>query len=235
MRSRQLFRQSLHAELLLRCRRESEHLDDGVAAPQSQLTYGYDAGGRLNLITSSLNAEPNYPPTLFSASGSTTSPCRSSSLPAYDGANQLQYAQIGFSSQTQPVITTTRCYDNRLRPTQKTDTGQISTPGVAASTTVTISGAEQSIGGSGTPAQATGTISLTYSGGQQALRQAIPFFASSSITLPDGYRASFVASTNSALTTANTLAGVLNSAFSPVQRRWLPRRKRERRLGAADH
>ena len=48
------------------------------------------------------------------------------------------------------------------------------------------------------------------------MQHAIPLFASSSITLPDGYRASFVASTNSALATANTLAAVLNSAFSPV-------------------
>jgi RHS repeat-associated protein len=188
---------------------------NGVTSPQAQLTYGYDAGGRLNLITSSLNTEPNYPPTLFSASASIPSPCTTSStLYAYDGANQLQYAQIGFSSQTQPVITTTRCYDNRLRPTQETDAGQISTPGVAASATVTISGAERSIGGSGTATQATGTIVLSYSGAQ--VMRAIPFLVGSSITLPDGYHAGFVPSTNSALATANSLAAVLNGAFSPV-------------------
>jgi hypothetical protein len=106
---------------------------NGVTSPQATLTYGYDPGGRLNLITSSLNTEPNYPSTLFSASASTTNPCgTSSSFPAYDGANQLQYAQIGFSSGTQPVVTTTRCYDDRLRPTKETDVGQVvSTPGVA--------------------------------------------------------------------------------------------------------
>jgi len=188
---------------------------NGVTAPQAQLTYGYDAGGRLDLITSSLSSEPNYPPTLFSASASTTtSPCPSSSLPAYDGANQLQYAQIGFSSGTQPVITTTRCYDNRLRPTQETDSGQVATPGVAASTTVTISGAEQSIGASGTPTQAKGTISLSYSGAQVV--GARPLYVGNSITLPDGYHASFVATANSAIVVANALAAVLNSVYSPV-------------------
>jgi hypothetical protein len=66
---------------------------------QATLTYAYDPGGRLGLITSTLNTELNYPATLFSASASTTmSPCPSSPLlQAYDGANQLQYAQIGFS------------------------------------------------------------------------------------------------------------------------------------------
>ena len=189
---------------------------NGVTAPQATLTYGYDPGGRLTLITSTLNTEPNYPPTLFSASASTTtSPCPSSSLPAYDGANQLQYAQIGFSSGTQPVITTTRCYDNRLRPTQETDTGQVVlTPGVAASTTVTISGAEQSIGGSGTATQATGTISLSYSGAQVV--GARPLYLGNSITLPDGYHVSFVATANSAIVVANALAAVLNTVSSPV-------------------
>ena len=189
---------------------------NGVTAPQATLTYGYDPGGRLTLITSTLNTEPNYPPILFSASASTTtSPCLSSSLPAYDGANQLQYAQMGFSSGTQPVITTTRCYDNRLRPTQETDTGQVVlTPGVAASTTVTISGAEQSIGGSGTATQATGTISLSYSGAQVV--GARPLYLGNSITLPDGYHVSFVATANSAIVVANALAAVLNTVSSPV-------------------
>ena len=190
---------------------------NGVTAPQATLTYGYDPGGRLNLITSTLNTEPNYPSTLFSASASTTNPCTSTSpsLPAYDGANQLQYAQIGFSSGTQPVITTTRCYDNRLRPTQETDTGQVvSTPGVAASTMVTISGAEQSIGGSGTATQATGTISLSYSGAQVVGPR--PLYLGNSITLPDGYHVSFVATANSAIVVANALAAVLNTVSSPV-------------------
>jgi hypothetical protein len=160
--------------------------------------------------------EPNYPPTLFSASASTTSPCgTSSSLPAYDGANQLQYAQIGFSSGTQLLITTTRCYDKRLRPTNETDLGQeVSTPGVAASTTVTISCAEQSIGASGTPTQAIGTISLSYSGAQVLGPR--PLYVGNSITLPDGYHASFVATANSAIVVANALAAVLNSVYSPV-------------------
>ncbi|HEY2019269.1 MAG TPA: hypothetical protein VGH38_37435, partial [Bryobacteraceae bacterium] len=188
---------------------------NGVTSPQAKLTYLYDAGGRLNLITSSLNTEPNYPSTLFSARASTVSPCTSSPLQAYDGANQLQYAQIGFSSGTQPVITTTRCYDNRLRPTNETDLGQVvSTPGTAASTTVTISGTEQSIGGSGTPTHATGTISLTYSGAQVIGPR--PLLLGNSITLPDGYHASFVATANSAIVVANALAAVLNSVSSPV-------------------
>ena len=113
------------------------------------------------------------------------------------------------------MITTTRCYDNRLRPTQETDTGQVVlTPGVAASTTVTISGAEQSIGGSGTATQATGTISLSYSGAQVV--GARPLYLGNSITLPDGYHVSFVATANSAIVVANALAAVLNTVSSPV-------------------
>jgi hypothetical protein len=37
-----------------------------------------------------------------------------------------------------------------------------------------------------------------------------------SITLPDGYHASFVATANSAIVVANALAAVLNSVSSPV-------------------
>ncbi len=63
-------------------------------------------------------------------------------------------------------------------------------------------------------AQATGTISLTYSGAQ--VMGARPMYLSNSITLPDGYHAPFVATANSAIVVANALAAVLNSVSSPV-------------------
>jgi hypothetical protein len=135
-----------------------------IFTPQETFAYGYDAGGRLDVITSTLNGGPGSPATLFSASSSAPSnPCgTSSTLPPYDGANQLQYAQVGNSAQNRPAVTTTRCYDDRLRPTKETDVGQhLSAPGVAASTTVTISGAEQLIAASGTAKQAMATLSFT--------------------------------------------------------------------------
>jgi hypothetical protein len=191
---------------------------NGAVTPQAQFTYGYDAGGRLASVTSSLDSPPNYPSTLFSANSSTTSDCGGSSsvtLTAYDGANQLQYAQMGLVGQGQPAVTSTRCYDTRLRPTFGSDMGAMSTPGVPASTTVTISGAEQSIAGSGAATQATGTIALSYSG-TQSLGKFTPLLVGNSITLPGGYHASFVATGTSALVVANALASVLNNASSPV-------------------
>jgi hypothetical protein len=85
---------------------------------------------------------------------------------------------------------------------------------VPASATVTISGSEQSIGAGGTATPATGTISLSYSGSQFV--GAGPLFLSNSITLPDGYHVSFLATASSAITVANALAAVLNTTASPV-------------------
>jgi hypothetical protein len=154
-----------------------------------------------------------HPPKLFSATTSSATACGSSGVPSYDAGNQLQYAQIAISAQSQAAMTTTRCYDNRMRPTSETDSGVVSTP-VAATVTVTVSGAEQSIGGSGTPTQATGTISFTDSGAQVVRAQ--PLFLSNSITLPDGYHVGFVTPVETAIGVANSLASVLNEASSPV-------------------
>ncbi len=185
---------------------------NGVAGSPIQLSYQYDAGGRLDLVSSSLNGDANHPATLFAASA-TGSGCGGPSLTAYNGADQLQVAQMGVTAQ-QTALSITRCYDNRLRVVSETDQGQDSTPGVAASTTVTISGSENSIAGSGTAAQATGTISLSYSGA--LVIGARPLYASNSITLPDGYHVSFIATANSAITVANAIAAVLNTVSSPV-------------------
>ncbi len=171
----------------------------------NQRNYSYDPAGQLSIVTADarlVGAQDSGAVTLFNS-------------PTYNAAGQLTAAALNPTNQ-QSTIGLTRTYDNRLRPLSESDTGQVGTPGTPATVTVSVTGTEGSIGGSGTPTQAAGTISLTYSGGQQAMQHAIPLFASSSITLPDGYRASFVASTNSALATANTLASVLNSAFSPV-------------------
>lgn len=83
-----------------------------------------------------------------------------------------------------------------------------------ASATVTISGSEQSIGSGGTATPATGTISLTYSGSQVVGPR--PLILGNSITLPDGYHVSFLATANSAVTVANALAAALNTTVSPV-------------------
>ena len=92
---------------------------------------------------------------------------------------------------------------------------QQSTPGAAAMTTVTISGTEALMTGGGTAKPATGTISLTYSGGAM-VKEAIPLYLGNSITLPDGYHVGFIATANSAIKVANALAAVLNQTASPV-------------------
>ncbi len=182
-----------------------------TAGGSAQLSYGYDSGERLASVISNW---PMGPVNLFCATSAAGNGCPAASQPTYDAAGHLTYAQFAVNAQ-QPALTLTRAYDSRLRPIAETVTGQAA-GGTPASITVTVSGTEQSIGAGGTPAPASGTISLSYSGGQQAMQHAIPLFASSSVTLPDGYHAPFIASINSALATANNLAAVLNSAYSPV-------------------
>jgi hypothetical protein len=186
---------------------------NGVANPGVQITNVYDGAARLMTVTSTWS-DSEHPPTLFHATAGSTAACGLTGVPAYDAANQLQYAQIAVNAQSQAAFSTTRCYDNRLRPTSETDASLQSAPGMPASTTVTVSGAEQSIGGTGTATQATGTISLTYSGAQ--VIGARPLYLGNSITLPDGYHVSFVATANSAVVVANALAAVLNTVSSPV-------------------
>ena len=187
---------------------------NGVANPGVLFTYSYDCANRLGMITSSWDAPPNYPATLFAATPGGSGNCPTSSNSNYTPTNQLQNAQIALVATNMPAMTVARTYDSRLRPTSETDTAEQSTPGVPASAVVTISGAEQSIAGSGNPTAATGTISLSYSGGQ--MMGARPLYVGNSITLPDGYHASFVATANSAVVVANALAAVLNAAASPV-------------------
>jgi RHS repeat-associated protein len=186
---------------------------NGVANPGVQITNVYDGAARLMTVTSTWS-DSEHPPTLFHATAGSTAACGLTSVPAYDAANQLQYAQIAVNAQSQAAFSTTRCYDNRLRPTSETDASLQSAPGMPASTAVTVSGAEQSIGGTGTATQATGAISLSYSGAQ--VIGARPLYLGNSITLPDGYHVSFVATANSAVVVANALAAVLNTVSSPV-------------------
>jgi RHS repeat-associated protein len=178
----------------------------------NQRNYSYNKAGELNTVTADarlVGAQDAGLVTLFNS-------------PTYNASGQLTAASLAINPTTQQsMIGLTRTYDNRLRPLSESDTGQVGTPGTPATATVNVTGTEQSIGGSGTPTQATGAISLSYSGGALVRDGADPsrvqpLLVGSSITLPDGYHASFVPSSNSALATANTLAGVLNSAFSPV-------------------
>jgi RHS repeat-associated protein len=175
--------------------------------------YDYDGAGRLAGLTSSWS-DSEHPSPLFCAGSISGVNCPNQSAEAYNASGQLQNAQLALNSTNQPALTLTRNYDLRLRPTSETVAGQTGTPGVAASAMVTVSGSEQSIGGSGTAAQATGNISLSYSGAQTMVVR--PLYASNSITLPDGYHASFVATGNSAVTVANAIASVLNANSSPV-------------------
>ena len=172
----------------------------------NQRNYSYDAASPLSMLTADarlVGGQDAGPITLFAS-------------PAYDAAGQLTAASLALNPSTQQsTIEVSRTYDLRLRPLSESDTGQVGTPGTAATVTVNITGTEQSIG-SGTPAAATGTISLSYSGGQQAMLRAQPLFVASSILLPNGYHTSFVASAASALGTANAIANALNQATSPV-------------------
>ncbi len=172
----------------------------------------YDTASHLNMVTADarlVGAQDAGVITLFTS-------------PTYNAAGELTAASLAVSPSTQQsMIGLTRTYDLRLRPLSESDAGQVGTPGTPATVTVNVTGTEKSIGGSGTPAQATGTISFSYAGGALVKEgaggsRAIPFIVGSSITLPDGYHAGFTPSTNSALATASSLAAVLNGAFSPV-------------------
>lgn len=171
----------------------------------NQRNYSYDAASHLSTVTADarmVGGQDAGPVTLFTS-------------PAYDAAGQLTAAGLAVSPSTrQSMIGLTRTYDFRLRPLSELDTGQVGTPGTPATVTVNVTGTEQSIGGSGTPTQATGAISLSYSG-TQVIREG-PLYVGNSITLPDGYHASFIATANSAIMVANALAAVLNAASSPV-------------------
>jgi RHS repeat-associated protein len=134
--------------------------------------------------------------------------------PTYNASGMLTGASLAVDPLLeQPSMGVTRGYDSRLRPISETDT-QLPPVSTSATVTVNVSGTEQSTGGSGTASPATGTIVFSYSGAQ--VMRATPLFVGSSITLPDGYRTSFVAPSNSAVGVANALAAVLNTASSPV-------------------
>jgi RHS repeat-associated protein len=178
----------------------------------NQRNYMYDTVSHLSTVTADarlVGAQDAGATTLFAS-------------PTYNAAGQLTAASLAVNPSTQQsMIGLNRTYDLRLRPLSESDAGQVGTPGTPATATVNVTGTEKSIGGSGTPAQAAGTISLSYAGGALVKEGAgalhpIPLLVGSSITLPDGYHAAFTPSTNSALATANSLTAVLNGAYSPV-------------------
>jgi len=188
-----------------KCQVRSVHVTLTVGGT-NQRNYTYDAAAQLNTVTADahlVGGQDAGAVTLFNA-------------PSYDAAGQLTAAGLAFNSTSgTSMIGLTRGYDNRLRPVSESDSGQVGTPGTPATVTVDVSGTEQSIG-SGTPVAATGTVSLSYSGGEQGMLRAQPLLVSSSITLPNGYHTSFVASATSAVGTANAIANALNQVTSPV-------------------
>jgi YD repeat-containing protein len=171
----------------------------------NQRNYTYDAASQLSTVTADarlVGGQDAGAVTLFSS-------------PTYDAAGQLTAAGLSLNPSTQQsMIGLTRSYDARLRPLSESDTGQIGTPGTSATVTVSVAGTEQSIGGSGSPTHATGTISFTDSGAQVLGPR--PLFLANSITLPGGYHTGFVTPTETAIGVANSLAAVLNGASSPV-------------------
>ena len=188
---------------------------NGVANPGILWTNYYDGASRLAAVTSSW-ADAQHPSPLFCATTMAAGGCASQSTAVYNASGQLQSAALAINAATsQPALTLTRTYDTRLRSIAETVNGQTGTTGAPATATVTISGSETSISGGGSATQATGTISLSYSGAM--VREAIPFYLGNSITLPGGYHAGFIATANSAITVAKALAAVLNSVSSPVK------------------
>ncbi len=178
----------------------------GSITGANQRNFTYDAASNLISVTAA-NSPANI------QNGVLTTLLKSRS---YGPSGLLTGASLAVDPQSnQPAIGLTRTYDQRFRRTSETDTQLPAGSSTAASVTVNVSGTEQSIGGSGTAAQASGTIVLSYHSGAQVMRP-IPLFVGSSITLPNGYRASFVARSNSAVGVANALAAVLNTASSPV-------------------
>jgi RHS repeat-associated protein len=190
-----------------------------TAGENTQLSYGYDSAERLSQITSSWPVVAGHPSTLFCADSTGSNGCPAATQTTYDAAGHLTFAQMSISG-GQAAMNMARTFDNRERSVTETVIGQ-GVAGMAASLSVTISGAEQSSGGSGTSSQATGTIvlsdanadAITSSGKIAGVH---PLFLSDSITLPDGYHVTFVAGQGGALGVADSLAAVLNAATSPV-------------------
>ena len=152
-----------------------------LEASQRKFTYNgasYSGASTLSLVTSAVQG--GAATTLFTS-------------PSYNASGMLTAANLAVDPQSQqPKIGLTRGFDPRLRPISESDTRLPAGSSLPATVTVTVSGTEQSIGGTGTASPATGTIVLSYSGAQAM--KAIPLFVGSSIALPDGYRTSFCGS-----------------------------------------
>ena len=110
------------------------------------LTYGYDLAGNLGQYTNGIGSimlTPSYDEAgrlnqILSSWQDTTHPSPLFSSPTYYPGGQLQRATYGNG------LTINRTYDNRLRITGETDSGQVVPQATAGSATVTITGAEQS-------------------------------------------------------------------------------------------
>lgn len=100
-------------------------------------TNAFDATGRLLTLTSNWS-DATHPATLFSLPASPALPCPGSSTYPYAAFGGLMNATFGNG------LTLNRAYDNRLRTTCEIDTGSIVSGATSGSTTVTITGAEQS-------------------------------------------------------------------------------------------
>lgn len=100
-------------------------------------TNAYDAAGRLQTLTSNWS-DTTHPASLFSAQVGQATPCLNSSTVPYAPFGGLMNATFGAG------IALNRSFDVRLRTTCEIDKGSVTTAPTSGSTTVTITGSEQS-------------------------------------------------------------------------------------------
>ena len=120
---------------------------DGVtpsptAGTTLSFTNCYDAAGRLQALTSNW-IDTKHPQSLFLAQSTSSNPCPNATSPT---SSSTPYAAFGglMNATFGNSLTLSRAYDNRLRITSEMDLGSVLNPGTSGSTTVTITGAEQS-------------------------------------------------------------------------------------------
>ena len=138
--------------------------NNGMASATNAITFqsSYDAVRRLQQV---IVAQPSgwstssYPTTLLQANAATQT---FFNAPPYDAAGHLVGVQMGITTAlTNGAITTQRAYDSRERVVSEVDAGYpIATAASGSTDQVSLSGLEQT-SGSGSPAHATGTTTIT--------------------------------------------------------------------------
>jgi hypothetical protein len=111
---------------------------NGSTSTPITVTNMFGSAGQLQTLTSSWTNNSVYPATLFTAQSATSIPCPSSLSYAYAASGALMNAQLGNE------LTLNRAYDKRWRTTCEKDFGNGATTATPGSTSVTITGSEQS-------------------------------------------------------------------------------------------